>query len=638
MKHTIKITLIAAFFSSIFLTGSEKVFFGPHLTSVDPWINRIYVLNAGDQAAPFQLKIWNMQAQVQHDQTYTVPARDSIVFVMTQFSEVKRQESEIILDPIDGTFLISTSSESLAPLLSFQFGDSPSLSQFFLTETTGYQFTLPNMKSDYFSWTGMAIMNSHDESLDFTLDALKGGAIISQAKIEIPARSKYVALSDQIWAGVGISGFDQVRVSCAAEIPAPILITGNADQDRHVFFMGALTGSSPASGSTLSYPVVDTGQTTFYNASTSTFSPDADEPFYGQDASYIKNPPSYSDNGDGTVTDEVTGLMWQKDPGAKMTLAEAMAHESSFSLAGYDDWRLPTIKELYSLINFNGLDPSGYQGTSTNGLVPFIDTDSFVFEYGDTSKGERIIDSQMATSTIYTSTTMGGNETMFGVNFADGRIKGYPTESMGPDGAKTYFVYYVRGNPEYGKNDFQDNGNGTITDHATGLMWMELDSGSFSAGENLDGALNWEQALAFAETMDYAGHSDWRLPNAKELQSIVDYSRSPDATGSAAIDPKFNCTAISNEGGDLDYPFYWSSTTHANMSPESGGSGAYVSFGRALGYWNGEWTDVHGAGAQRSDPKTGDPADWPTGHGPQGDAIRIYNYVRCVRDISTEAK
>ena len=44
--------------------------------------------------------------------------------------------------------------------------------------------------------------------------------------------------------------------------------------------------------------------------------------------------------------------------------------------------------------------------------------------------------------------------------------------------------------------------------------------------------------------------------------------------------------------------------------------------------------DVHGAGAQRSDPKAGDPADYPVGHGPQGDVIRIFNYVRCVRDVS----
>jgi streptogramin lyase len=45
------------------------------------------------------------------------------------------------------------------------------------------------------------------------------------------------------------------------------------------------------------------------------------------------------------------------------------------------------------------------------------------------------------------------------------------------------------------------------------------------------------------------------------------------------------------------------------------------------------WIDVHGAGAQRSDPKTGEAEDYPFGRGPQGDAIRIYNYVRLVRNI-----
>jgi hypothetical protein len=50
-----------------------------------------------------------------------------------------------------------------------------------------------------------------------------------------------------------------------------------------------------------------------------------------------------------------------------------------------------------------------------------------------------------------------------------------------------------------------------------------------------------------------------------------------------------------------------------------------------MGYMNGAWVDVHGAGAQRSDPKSGDPASYPNGRGPQGDAIRISNYVRVVR-------
>ena len=181
---------------------------------------------------------------------------------------------------------------------------------------------------------------------------------------------------------------------------------------------------------------------------------------------------------------------------------------------------------------------------------------------------------------------------------------------------------YVRGNNSFGINALSDNGDSTISDNATDLMWMKNDS---------QVGMNWEQALAYAENLEYAGHSDWRLPNVKELQSIVDYSKSPGTSKTAAIDPLFNSTQITNEAGEVDFPSYWSSTTHSNWSAVTGGFSSYVSFGRAMGYMNG-WVDVHGAGAQRSDPKVGDPNDYPTGHGPQGDAIRIFNYVRCVRD------
>ena len=97
------------------------------------------------------------------------------------------------------------------------------------------------------------------------------------------------------------------------------------------------------------------------------------------------------------------------------------------------------------------------------------------------------------------------------------------------------------------------------------------------------------------------------------------------------IDPLFNATEITNEAGEADFGYYWSSTTHVNWTDSPGSAGAYVAFGRALGYENGTWSDVHGAGAQRSDPKQGDAADYPTGNGPQGDAIRIDNMVRLVR-------
>jgi hypothetical protein len=232
---------------------------------------------------------------------------------------------------------------------------------------------------------------------------------------------------------------------------------------------------------------------------------------------------------------------------------------------------------------------------------------------------------------------MGGQPTAFGVNFADGRIKGYPIDRGRRGRAKLFYVLYVRGNPAYGRNDFVDNGDGTATDRATGLTWMSVDSGALKAGRHGDGRLDWAAALAWAESLVHAGHDDWRLPNAKELQSIVDYSRSPDTTGSAAIDPIFEGTPMANEGGRTDYAHYWTSTSHAR----GGGapSAVYVAFGRALGFLPDRrraggakrLLDVHGAGAQRSDPKTGDPARFPQGRGPQGDVIRILNLVRCVR-------
>ena len=322
------------------------------------------------------------------------------------------------------------------------------------------------------------------------------------------------------------------------------------------------------SGNAEDFEIVDTGQTNCYDDVNAEITcPATGEAFYGQDAQHTGNVPSYTDNGDGTVTDNITGLMWQQSPDTegdgdidaadKLSYDQAVAGASTLNLGGYTDWRLPSIKELYSLIDFSGIDPSGYEGTDTSGLIPFIDTAYFDFAYGDTSAGERIIDAQYASSNLYVSNTANdGGRTMFGVNFADGRIKGYGLTLLGAD--KTFFVIYVRGNTSYGENDFTDNGDGTITDSATGLMWAQDDSVI---------GLNWEEALAWVEQQNvanYLGYSDWRLPNAKELQSIVDYTRSPDTTSSAAIDPLFNATSIVNEAGQTDYSAYWSSTTHVS--------------------------------------------------------------------------
>ncbi len=384
------------------------------------------------------------------------------------------------------------------------------------------------------------------------------------------------------------------------------------------------TIATPTDSAAPTYPIVDTGQTTFYDNRDEIEEPADGDAFAGQDARHDGNEPSYTDNGDGTVTDNVTGLMWTQTPLQNLTYDEATDEASIFDLAGYDEWRLPTIKELYSLILFTGTDPSGCDESDRDcaAAVPFIDTGFFDFEYGDSSAGERMIDAQYVSSTVYVGE--GHEPLVFGVNFADGRIKGYGLSLFGRD--KTFDVLLVRGATTYGTNDFVDNGDGTISDLATGLTWTQSDSGE---------AMEWEEALAYCSALDTGGSDDWRLPNVKELQSIVDYSRSPSTTDSAAIDPLFFLTEIVVEDGGFDYPFLWSSTTHANLA--NGANAAYVAFGEALGWMesrNGGYVllDVHGAGAQRSDPKTGDAGDFPYGHGPQGDVVRISNHTMCVVD------
>lgn len=385
------------------------------------------------------------------------------------------------------------------------------------------------------------------------------------------------------------------------------------------------------------YKVVDTGQTRCYDSNTGATRTCSGT---GQDGAYTGNTASYTLSDDGTtVLDNVTGLRWTQSTDItgdglvnysdKLYQADAVSYCANLTLGGYT-WRLPDIKEAYSLILFTGSDPSGYTGTDTSVLTPFIDP-TFDWAFGDQGAGDRIIDAQYASSTLYVSTTMTGNATMFGVNYVDGRIKGYPKA------IKKFYVRCVTGNSDYGANDFVDNGDQTISDRATGLMWQQDDGTS----------TDWDNAITMCESATTGGYSDWRPPNAKELQSIVDYTRSPDTSGSAAIDPLFNATSITNENNVLDWGYYWASTTHATYSATNannvGMAGVYLAFGRAVGYMSPNYLDVHGAGAQRSNYKLdvttqagasstnlGYGTFWY--HGPQGDILRHDNKVRCVRD------
>lgn len=191
------------------------------------------------------------------------------------------------------------------------------------------------------------------------------------------------------------------------------------------------------------------------------------------------------------------------------------------------------------------------------------------------------------------------------------------------DANKMYFRM-VRGNPDYGINNFVNSNEGTISDLATGLMWQKAGDGN---------ALDWQNALSYCENLELAGYSNWRLPNVKELHSIVDYTRSPQTTRSPAINPVFSTTEINDpEGNPGQYPYFWTGTSHQDgVNPYD--SGVYIAFGEGQGRMNHVLMDVHGAGCQHSDPKSGDQSQYPDFLGPQGDVRYVFNYVRCVRTI-----
>jgi hypothetical protein len=123
--------------------------------------------------------------------------------------------------------------------------------------------------------------------------------------------------------------------------------------------------------------------------------------------------------------------------------------------------------------------------------------------------------------------------------------------------------------------------------------------------------LPWVQRLATAERQGTPEH--------------LDYSRAPGATDSAnegpAIDSLFQATGITNEAGEADYPYYWTSTSALFQADNPYYFAWYVAFGRAV---NGEGVDFHGAGAVRFDTKV---EGGPAGEGGE----RYFNYVRLVR-------
>jgi hypothetical protein len=117
---------------------------------------------------------------------------------------------------------------------------------------------------------------------------------------------------------------------------------------------------------------------------------------------------------------------------------------------------------------------------------------------------------------------------------------------------------------------FVDNVDGTVTDTCTGLMWQRDWADVSGDGQStVEDRLVWCDASAYCENLSFAGHDDWRLPNVRELQSIVDYGRVD-----PAIDPVFGVLLGTGDPGG-----YWSSTSSLARGPNPGPASAwYVNY------------------------------------------------------------
>lgn len=369
--------------------------------------------------------------------------------------------------------------------------------------------------------------------------------------------------------------------------------------------------------STYSYTIVDTNQKKCYNDEEEITCPLKGEDYYGQDAQYSGLQASYKNNGDGTITDNNTGLMWtQNQSSDTMPWERTSEYVSSLTTGGYSDWRMPTVKELWSIRDFS----SGW---------PWLNTDYFNLS----SDGTQMRYHHTWTSNAYKIESAYQNDQVVGdphwiVNDWTGHIKAM---------SGMRFVRAVRNTKTttYGTNNFIDNGDSTITDKNTGLMWSKNDNGS---------ELTWKEALSYAENATTAGYSDWRLPNIKELQSIANY----EATQIPAMDTSvFNLTEVNNTVTlddnstviQKNYPFYWSSTSNpipenevtvVDSPPqgenEDGGSAARFAWFLASGYnVDRSGYDLHGAGSVCFGAKINDG---------QSEENSVPLMVRLVRDVN----
>ncbi len=257
----------------------------------------------------------------------------------------------------------------------------------------------------------------------------------------------------------------------------------------------------------------------------------------------------FIDNHDGTVTHKTTGLTWMrcamgqtwkgsKCSGIASLYTYAKAKILTTTFAGLSDWRLPNIAELHTIVERENLSPA-----INTAVFPNVSNESW-----------------SSTPLVRYS---------FGAWFVNFNI-GYDSLDYNHS---SYSVRLVRGGQQTfdslpyttPTSDFTDHRDGTVTHQRTGLMWQRCAVGQVWIGSTCSGTTkNYTYAKAKLLTTDFAGFSDWRLPNQNELLSIVEYG---------SDDPAINSDIFPNTVSR----WFWSSSPYVNNSNYAWG--VYFSYG-----------------------------------------------------------
>lgn len=255
------------------------------------------------------------------------------------------------------------------------------------------------------------------------------------------------------------------------------------------------------------------------------------------------------------MVDHLTGLMWSKNanlPGGTLQWDGAIDFANGLYLCGHADWRLPNVNELESLFNTDSL-----------GMASWLNSQGFF----NTPISPRYWSSSSAAYNNENAWAVGGN----GFVVPD-RKTGYSRNVLPVRGitSSPAPVWQTGQTTSYRDGDdgdlhqgvpwpsprFSEPANGMVIDNLTGLIWTE-DANTPGPAVCLPGTMKkFPATLAHIECLNsnnYLGYSDWRLPNKKELMSLIDRSQ---------VGPAL---PVGHPFQNTNILFHWSSTTNATI-------------------------------------------------------------------------